>query len=130
MKKIIKTNLIIILLLFLVLGSGYAQQVRIINNPGQQVDIFNYVVKGKITIFEFFATWNGTSNTIEPYLQRLAQDPSYIIYKIDIKEWNSPVCVQYRISSIPYFKVFDKAGNIQFEGNQAYRKMMEILSSR
>jgi thioredoxin-related protein len=43
--------------------------------------------------------------------QRVNKDDDLILLKVDIARWDSPVCKQYGIRSIPYISVYDHRGN-------------------
>lgn len=126
---------LIILTLFamsFMLGSAFAGEIKVINTPGERVDIEKYIVKGKTTIFDFFATWCGPCNDIAPYLEKLAKNKpdEYAIFKIDIKQWGSKVCKQYNIHSAPSFKIFDTNGVLKLEGKEAYKKVWQLVENQ
>lgn len=97
------------------------------NNPGQEVAITESIVKGKYTVFDFYSFYCGPCMQIAPLLEKLAEKRDDIaIRSIDINrkdidgiDFDSPVCRQYNIESIPYFKIYDKNGKFMLEGKPA-----------
>lgn len=94
---------------------------------GQKVNLQDYVVKGKTTIFDFTSEYCGPCRGIAPHLHKLhAQRADIVVVEVDINrpdvkgiDWNSPVAQQYALESIPHFKVFGPDGKLQVEGNKA-----------
>ena len=52
------------------------------------------------------------------------------IHFVNIGEWDSPVCQQYSINSVPNFKVFDPDGALKVEGREAAVWVREELERR
>ncbi|MDQ7824316.1 MAG: thioredoxin family protein [Candidatus Eremiobacteraeota bacterium] len=118
------------LFLFLTCAVAHGGTIKVLNesDPGSKVDIEKYVTRGKITIFDFFATWCGPCNDIAPYLEKLQKDRHDVqVHKIDIKEWGSPVCTQYDIKSVPNFRVYDSNGKLQYQGKEAYQQVILMI---
>ncbi|MDB6169414.1 MAG: hypothetical protein JWM88_2278 [Verrucomicrobia bacterium] len=95
---------------------------------GQQVDIKNYVVPGKTTIFDFTSEFCPPCRAIAPHLHKLHADRAdIVVVEVDVNrpdhqgiDWQSPVAKQYGLQSIPHFKVFDPDGKLKAEGDAAY----------
>jgi thioredoxin 1 len=102
--------------------------VRVISY-GQEVNIAEYVVRGKTTIFDFYSDGCPPCRALAPRLERLAESREDIaLVVVDINrpgrrgiDWQSPVARQYGLHSIPHLRVFDANGNEQARGDQAYR---------
>lgn len=125
---------LIVLTLFVmsfVLSAAFAGEIKVINTPGERVDIEKYIVKGKTTIFDFFATWCGPCSNISPKLEKLAQQKpdEYAIFKVDIKQWDSEVCKQYNIHSVPNFKIYGTDGVLQLEGKKATKQVLQLVEN-
>lgn len=94
---------------------------------GQPVDIREYVVPGQITVFDFMSDYCGPCVRIAPFIDRLhAERDDITVVKVDINrpeirgiDWRSPVAVQYKMNSIPHFKIFGADGQLMAEGAEA-----------
>lgn len=105
------------------------ETIKILNEkePGAKVDIEKFLVKGKTNIFDFYADWCGPCKSIAPQLEKLAaQNKDVVVMKVNIDKWNSPVCQQYQIRSVPNFKIYDASGKLQSEGGEAYGKILQM----
>jgi hypothetical protein len=56
--------------------------------------------------------------------------PSVAILKVDIDDWSSPVARQYKLSSIPYFMLYDGNGNLVGRGDEAIEQLSKRLRGR
>lgn len=107
-----------------------------ISTPGEQIDITEYILKGKITVFDFFSPYCGPCRLIVPKLEKLAKKRTDIVVrKININcpsvhgiDWASPVAKQYNIHYVPYFKIYNKDGKLWLEDKEASRKIYTWLS--
>lgn len=94
---------------------------------GQEVNIQDYVVAGKTTIFDFTSEYCPPCRAIAPHLRKLhAGRADIVVVEVDINrpgvhgiDWGSPVAQQYGMNSIPAFKVYGPNGQLQAEGNEA-----------
>ncbi len=88
-------------------------------SSGERVNLNNYVVKDKITAFLFYADWCHACEKIRPGVENMARNSdNFILRKIDITEFESPVTDQYQIKSIPYFYIYDESGELRVNGSQ------------
>jgi len=87
---------------------------------GQAIDLADFLVTGKITVFDF------TSEYCPPC--RAYSDPLYLLHqsradvavvKVDINrpevhriDWDSPVAQQYGIHAVPHFKIYGPDGKV------------------
>lgn len=116
--------------------SGDEEVAKVINesNPGEKVDINNFVKKGKISIFDFYSEYCPPCRQIGPMLHTLdSQRDDIVVMKIDINrpgvtgiDWGSPVIRQYGINSIPHFIIFEANGG-KLVGGAAYQKVIQLL---
>lgn len=106
-----------------------------IGKPGERVDITNYIVKDKITIFDFYSPYCGPCMRVAPRLERLVQTrDDIVVRKININrpsvqgiDWDSPVVKQYNIKYVPYFKIYNERGSLELEGESASDKVYSWL---
>lgn len=110
------------------------KRVQVISH-GEEVDIASYVVKGKITIFDFYSEYCPPCRRIAPLLEKLAEKrDDIVVIKVDINrpgvrgiDWESPVARQYRLQSIPHFKIYGLDGKLQMEGDRAYEQVLRWI---
>jgi len=101
------------------------------NNPGEQLDITKYLVKGKINIVDFYSEFCPPCKKISPLLSKLDKKrDDIVVIKIDINrkgikgiDWRSPLAKQYGLRSIPHFKIYDGEGNKLSEDMVARQKI-------
>lgn len=105
---------------------------------GQEVELQDYVVPGKITIFDFTSEYCPPCRAIAPRLHRLHESRSdVVVVEIDINrpgvegiDWQSPVARQYSLPSIPNFKVYGTNGRLQAEGEAASDEVDNLLKGQ
>lgn len=105
------------------------------DDPGQEIDIEDYVQKGKITIFDFYSDYCPPCRRVAPLLKSLDNKrPDIKVLKIDVNrpgkrgiDWGSPVLSQYGIRGIPYFVVYDESGEQIASGRDATREVQRLL---
>jgi thiol-disulfide isomerase/thioredoxin len=106
-------------------------------SQGQKVELSQFLVKGRITIFDFTSEYCPPCRAYaDPLYQLHRQRTDLAVVKVDINrpeihriDWESPVAEQYEIRSIPYFKVFGSDGKLIAEGPAARRIVDEWLTS-
>ena len=94
---------------------------------GAEVTITDYLVPGKTVIFDFTSEFCPPCRAIAPKLDALhAAREDIVVVKVDINrpehkgiDWKSPVAQQYKMQSIPHFKVFGPDGKLTAEGKEA-----------
>jgi thiol-disulfide isomerase/thioredoxin len=95
---------------------------------GEQIELKDYLVPGKITVFDFTSQYCPPCRQISPLLDELhARRDDVAVVKIDINrpdtkgiDWKSPVAQQYQLQSIPHFKVYDASGKLMAEGDAGF----------
>ncbi len=141
--KQINRLLLVAIALFLLMASinckkeAEPDKGRILDNPAgnQEIDIESMLHRGKINIIDFYSEYCPPCVRISPLLAKLQDKRDDIaVIKIDINrpgikriDWESPVVKQFRLSSIPHFIVFDKNGNKDKEGKEAYEYVIQVL---
>jgi thiol-disulfide isomerase/thioredoxin len=125
-----------VLLVFPVLAEEEYAPVINKDNPGVGIDITKHVVRGKITIFDFYSDFCGPCVSVAPRLKELDKSrPDIVVKKIDINrpgkagiDWQSPLVSQYDIKGVPFFMIYDKDGKLMASGRDAMQKVGEFLN--
>jgi thiol-disulfide isomerase/thioredoxin len=102
---------------------------------GQEIQLADYLVPGKTTIFDFHSEYCPPCREIAPKMQKLHEaHPEIAVVDIDINrpdvkgiDWKSPVAQQYGLESIPHFKIFGPDGKLQSEGDDAYNTVLGLV---
>ncbi len=93
-------------------GAAAVKSIEIITH-GDPVEIARHLVRGKVTVVDFYADWCGPCRMISPYLEQLVNDDhDVVLRKVDVVRWNSPVAQEYGVSAIPRVEIYDRAGNV------------------
>jgi thiol-disulfide isomerase/thioredoxin len=100
--------------------------------PGEAVDLVP--VPGKLTIFDFRATWCEPCKELEPALVELARAyPAVVaIRRIDAVDWDSPVVARYltpKGAGLPHVMVFDPSGRLVLERGGDGGKLEELIAA-
>ena len=109
-------------------AGGSAAKVKIITH-GSKIDLDKHLVRGQVTILDFYADWCGPCRVFGPQLEKIAkEDSDVVVRKVDIVSWGTPVTQQFSINSIPHVQVYSKAGKLvgEFGGgnDQALRALI------
>ena len=94
---------------------------------GEKVELADYLVPGKTTIFDFTSQFCPPCRAIAPFVEKLhTSRDDLAVVSVDINrpgikgiDWQSPVARQYGMQSIPYFKVYGPTGELLAEGDKA-----------
>jgi thiol-disulfide isomerase/thioredoxin len=94
---------------------------------GEQVKLEDFLVPGKTVVFDFTSPFCPPCRAIAPHLDKLHETrDDIVVIAVDINrpkvrgiDWESPVAQQYRIESVPQFKVYTPDGKLQAEGKKA-----------
>ena len=138
LKRFIQSSLVLSLLFCLTAGAlGEDKVYRTINKgtEGQKLELADHLVPGKTNIIDFYSEFCPPCKAVAPILEKLAnKDGDVVVSKIDINrpdtrgiDWNSPVAQQYKLRSIPHFKIYDGEGNLVAEGQEAKNKVVELI---
>ena len=103
--------------------------------PGQRYDISRLVEADQITIIDFYSQYCPPCRQISPLLDQLDEKRDDIVVKrVDINrrgvrgiDWKSPLARQYNIRFVPYFMIFNQAGNITHKGRPATREIARLF---
>ena len=90
---------------------------------GEQVNLADYLVPGKTTVFDFTSEFCPPCRTIAPMLEKVHVTRADVaVVAVDINrpsvkgiDWKSPVAQQYGLRSIPHFKVYGPDGTLLAE---------------
>ena len=103
------------------------KKIKVISN-GKSVNLRNYLVKGYVVVFEFYADWCGYCRILSPKVDSLTkQYKNVLVRKININNWRSPVVKQYRIIGVPSVWVFDVKGRMVGRPTPDFRKILFYL---
>ena len=102
---------------------------------GETIDLADYLVPGKTTVFDFFSDYCPDCRALAPQMNKLhATRDDLAVVEVDINrpgvkriDWKSPVARQYDLHSIPYFKIFGPDGKLQIEGDWENKAVMARL---
>jgi thiol-disulfide isomerase/thioredoxin len=113
-------------------GRGHAANA---NAPGGEMDIGLLLQKDKTNIVDFYSEYCPPCRKISPLLRKLAaRRPDLALISVDINrkgvegiDWSSPLARQYGLRSVPYFMIYDGAGNLLKRGDEAYAEVVRRL---
>jgi thiol-disulfide isomerase/thioredoxin len=96
---------------------------------GQRVNLEDYLVRGRTTVFDFYSPYCPTCRSIAGNIEKLhasRDDIAVVLVNINRPEvrgidWESPVAKQYKIPSTPHLKVYGPDGKLLAEGNAAFQ---------
>ena len=105
---------------------------------GSEVEIQDYVVPGKVTIFDFTSEGCPPCRAIAPHLHKLhAERSDIVVVEVDLNrpgvggiDWDSPVAHQYGLQSIPAFKIYGTNGRLQAEGEAARDEVENLIKGQ
>lgn len=143
MKHIFRTVALVAFVAALTAGTASAEAGKKGATPdkishGEKVEIKDYLVPGKITIFDFMSQYCPPCRQVAPLLEELhARRDDVAVVKIDINrpdvkgiDWKSPVARQYELESIPHFKVYGADGKLMAEGDAAAEMVFGWLEQK
>ena len=91
-------------------GADFRQLV----DAGQDVPSLDaHAVRGKVTIFDFYADWCGPCRQVDEHVYHLLQARTDVAYrKLNIVSWETPLAKHYMtaVPSLPFVVVYGKDG--------------------
>ncbi len=101
-----------------------------LGKPGEAVDLVP--VRGKITIFDFWAEWCKPCKVLEPALVEIARaHPDIVaIRRIDTVDWDSASVARYLTPkgfNLPHLKVFDASGTMVIERSSETGQLEQMI---
>ncbi|MCU0305695.1 MAG: thioredoxin domain-containing protein [Thermoanaerobaculales bacterium] len=102
---------LLVIALSLVAATAGAADIRTVSH-GDEVELTDHLVPGKLVLFDFYADWCGPCRGLEPRLAELAERHAdrLALRKVDIVNWDSAVARQHRIGSIPHLVLYGPGG--------------------
>lgn len=111
---------------------------KIINedNPGEKIELSKFRAFGKYTIFDFQSAYCGPCREMTPHLLELTKArPDIAVRSVDINrkevqgiDWDSPVCQQYGIHSVPSFRIYGPGGKELASGGAARDQVRNCIN--
>ena len=106
-------------------------------SQGQKVELADFLVTGKTTIFDFTSEYSPPCRGYsEPLLRLHQRGTNLAVVKVDINraeyhlvDWESPVARQYALADkgLPYFIIFGPDGKVMVEGPDARQQVNEWI---
>ncbi|HKY33150.1 MAG TPA: thioredoxin family protein [Candidatus Polarisedimenticolia bacterium] len=97
---------------------------------GEPVDLAALAVKGKYTVYDFYADWCPPCRSIDVGLRSIAsRHPNVAIRKIDIVDWTTPVVEQHRVTSLPHLVLFGPDGEPMASGDAVYPLLSRLFDA-
>jgi thiol-disulfide isomerase/thioredoxin len=92
-------------------------------SEGKPVNLEDYLIPGKTTVFDFYSVYCGPCMAIAPQVEGIhTRRADVVVIKVDINrpgvkgiDWHSPVAQQFKLHSIPHFKVYGPDGKLKAE---------------
>lgn len=117
------------------LAGGNSKEINS-DSTGERIDVMKHTVSGHTTLFDFYSQYCGPCMALAPVLVQLTKvRPDFAVRSIDVNrpgvqgiDWESPVCQQYEIHSLPYFILVGPDGKIVAQGQDASLQVREIMS--
>jgi thiol-disulfide isomerase/thioredoxin len=102
---------------------------------GEKVNLQDYVVPGKTTVFDFYSDYCPPCVRIAPELEKLhAKRADIVVIKVDINrpgvkgiDWESAVAKQHVKGGIPHFKIFGPDGKLIAEDGPTMRRAADMV---
>lgn len=103
---------------------------------GQPINLADYLVPGKTTVFDFTSKYCPPCVAIAPDLEKLhSKRDDIVVVFVDINrpetkgiDWKSPVAQQHGMRSIPHFKVFGPDGKMIAEDTPKDAKARQMVT--
>lgn len=88
-------------------------RIRTIVRRGERVVLEGYLLKGKYTLFEFYADWSPAWKKMGPEIEaQVKRSDEVVLRRINVRSWTSPVVSQHQITAIPHYKLYDPDGKL------------------
>ncbi len=118
--------------------TGDADAQEVVLSHGDPIDLAPHLVQGQINVIDFYSEFCPPCRRIAPHLRQMDAERSDItVIQVDINrpgvngiDWQSPVARQFKLQSVPYFRVYDAQGRLLAEGRQAYEMVVGYIQGQ
>jgi thiol-disulfide isomerase/thioredoxin len=108
-------------------GTAPGGDIQIVSK-GEPLNLRDYLVVGKYTLFDYYADWCPPCRQLSPRLEELArQHANLALRKIDIVSWSHPVARQQGVTDLPYLRLFDPEGKLVAEGDAVLDSLQQLF---
>jgi thiol-disulfide isomerase/thioredoxin len=99
-------------------------------SKGDPVDLEALAVRGKYTIYDFYADWCPPCRSLDVELRRLAATHANVaVRKIDIVDWTTPVVRQHGVEGLPHMVVYGPDGTRVAAGDEVYPLLSRLFGA-
>jgi len=87
--------------------------IKTLAGQGGALEIKDHLVKGKVTVFDFYAVWCGPCREVDRAMKEIVAKADDVAYRrIDIDKWESAVSKKYlgKVPELPYVVIYGKNG--------------------
>lgn len=85
-----------------------------LSHAGEDVPALDgHVVRGKVTVFDFYAVWCAPCRALDAHMRTLLeQRRDLAVRKLNVVSWETPLAARYLrdVPTLPYVVVYDKTG--------------------
>jgi thiol-disulfide isomerase/thioredoxin len=111
-------------------NSSQFEKVKLISQ-GKLINVIDYVVPYKYTVFMFYADWCAPCGPLKEKLAELAQKvDTMALRELDIIDLENPLVKYYNLPAIPYFLVYGPDGNFVERGPMLSKKLLKTIASQ
>jgi thiol-disulfide isomerase/thioredoxin len=82
-----------------------------LTQSGESVDLEASAVPGRVTVFDFYATWCENCRVVdEMMIDYMSQHPDVAYRKINVVDWESPAGKAFLgdVAALPYLIIYDR----------------------
>ncbi len=91
------------------------QDMQILSKAGENVVLAESLVAGKVTVFDFYATWCGPCKKVDEAMAALLPEAVDVAYrKLNIVNWDTPLAKNHLgagVPELPYVIIYGKNGD-------------------
>ena len=110
--------------------AAQAPKIKTISAGGKRVELNELLVKGKVTMVDFYADWCGPCRMLSPKLEHMAKTDGHLfLRKVDIINWNTAVAKQFQLQSIPNVRIFDGQGKMVGRPSSNIRQIQDYVNA-
>ncbi len=110
--------------------SSQFEKVKLISQ-GKLLNVIDYVVPYKYTVFMFYADWCAPCGPLKEKLAELAQRvDTMALRELDVIDLANPLVKYYNLPAIPYFLVYGPDGNFVERGPMLSKELLKTIASQ